>query len=86
MNDLSQIKNKIESLGGNVEIQQMCSITWTDPENPDVQFTDGNPAIGELTADLGDGTLVHIPVCESCLKLVSQGINNGFSFANDLQD
>lgn len=70
MNDLNQIAANIGALGG-VEIQQFCGITWSDPENPSIAFTDGNIAVGELTADLGDGTLVPIPVCESCLALVS---------------
>lgn len=85
MNDLSKIAANIQNMGGNVEIQQMCSITWTDPENPEVKFTDGNPAVGELTGDFGDGTIVHIPVCESCLKLVSPRVES-YSLADDLQD
>lgn len=71
MNDLHQIKATIEAQGHSVEIQQMCGLTWTDPENPDVQFTDGNPAVGELTAHLEGGIVVPIPVCKRCLELVS---------------
>lgn len=58
-------------MGNNVQIQQMCGLTWTDPDNPEIHFTDGNPAVGELTAQLEDGMVVPIPVCESCLALVS---------------
>jgi hypothetical protein len=58
-------------MGNAVEIQQFCGISWSDPDNPEIVFTDGNPAVGELTADLGDGTLVTIPVCKRCLDLVS---------------
>lgn len=85
MNNLSRIASNLESMGKSVEIQQMCSITWADPDNPDIHFTDGNPAVGELTADLGDGTIVAIPVCESCLKLVSPRVQS-FSLGDDLQD
>jgi hypothetical protein len=84
-NDLSAVKANIEALGAAVQVQEFCGITWTDPENSKVQFTDGNPAVGELTADLGDGTLVRIPVCESCLKLVSPRVES-YSFAHDLRD
>lgn len=79
MNDLNQIAANLESLGQSVEIQQFCGITWSDPDNPEILFTDGNPAVGELTANLGDGTIVPIPVCEDCLGLVSRNVNNGFS-------
>lgn len=70
MNDLNQIKNSIEGFPG-IEVQEFCGVTWISDEDPNVVFTDGNPAVGELTADLGDGTLVPIPVCERCLSLVS---------------
>jgi len=63
--------SNIANLGEGAQIQQMCSITWTDPDNPEILFTDGKPAVGELTADLGDGTVVPIPVCADCLRLVS---------------
>lgn len=79
MNDLSKIVSNMESLGQSVEIQQFCGITWTDPENPEVSFTDGNPAVGELTGEFEDDIVVHIPVCESCLELVSQGVNRNIS-------
>lgn len=69
MTDLSRIKAGLEGTG--IEIQQMCGLTWTDPDNPEVHFTDGNPAVGELTVPLENGIVVPIPVCESCLALVS---------------
>lgn len=72
MNNPQEIAANIEAMGlGGVTIQQFCGITWTDPENPEVAFTDGNIAVGELTAQLEDGMVVPIPVCESCLELVS---------------
>lgn len=71
MNNLGQIKSSIEAMGHNVEIQQMCGLTWTDPDNPEIHFTDGNIAVGELTAHLEDGIVVPIPVCQRCLDLVS---------------
>ena len=71
MTNLSQIKAGIEAMGTNVEIQQFCGITWTDKDNPEILFTDGNPAVGELTAQLEDGIVVPIPVCESCLAQIS---------------
>ena len=71
MNDLSQIKSNIEAMGQGVEIQQFCGITWRSEEDPNVITTDGNIAVGELTADLGDVMVVTIPVCEDCLRLVS---------------
>jgi hypothetical protein len=37
-----------------------------------------------LTADLGDGTIVPIPVCERCLELVSGELK--VSLAKDLPD
>jgi hypothetical protein len=70
VNDLSQIKNSIEATGNNVEIQQMCGITWTDGQNSDMHFTDGNPAVGEITASTEFGPIV-IPVCQKCLDLIS---------------
>lgn len=72
MNDFSQIKTNIEGLGG-IETREFCGITWESPEDPNVFFTDGNAAVGELTAQLEDGTLVPIPVCEECLAKVSAG-------------
>ena len=81
MNDLSQIKSNIEAMGGQVEVQNFCGISWTDPENPGVVFTDGNTAVGEITAVTEFGPVV-IPVCEQCLQLVSEGINNKFSIGD----
>lgn len=78
MNDLSQVKYNLENLPG-IEIQQFCGISWQSEKDPNLTYTDGNPAVGELTADLGDGTLVPIPVCESCLELVSRNVTNNFS-------
>lgn len=75
MNDVNQIAANLEAMGHNVEIQQMCGLTWTDPDNPEIQFTDGNAAVGELTAHIEGGIVVPIPVCQSCLDLVSEDFN-----------
>lgn len=83
LNDLSQIKANIESLGHSVEVRQMCGISWTDEENPDIVFTDGNEAVGEIVADTPFGP-VPIPVCERCLELVSVEFKG--SFAKDLRE
>lgn len=71
MTDLSQIKANLESVGKSVEVREMCGLSWSDPDNPEIVFTDGNEAVGELTADLGNGMIVPIPVCQRCLDLVS---------------
>lgn len=80
VNDLGQIKANLESLGDKLEIQNMCGITFEDKQNPGVFFTDGNPAVGEITAVLGEGLPpITIAVCEKCLTAVSEGVNNKMS-------
>ena len=58
-------------MGNKLEIQEMCGITFTDPENSDIIFTDGNPAVGSITVPTDFGP-VEIPVCEKCVQAISE--------------
>ena len=55
--------------GANVTRAMFCGIAIESGDDYTIMCK--NEAAGELTADLGDGNVVTIPVCEDHLKLVS---------------